>query len=194
MNHETDRSSVSFIFHIIEERLQQSVLREEDTDFQDVRTSQQTFVIARFALLFVVLLTPPIFYLIWTLVGAMGIITDRMAVMQSQVEQMKTDFDQVALYMEGIERSVVKMSDYVLVIPPMTDHIQRMRDEFKSMTVAMAQITPNLVKIDHILGIMDQDMAEMSYVFGILNRDVFVMRRNVNQMSSPLRMMPFFGQ
>ncbi len=188
-----DESPSLVIFRIIEERLRDAVTREEETDFRGVRDSRRTFVIGRLALILVALLSPPVFYLIWTLVGAMGVITDRMEYMKIQVAQMRTDFDEVSERMTSIDASVSNMSNNIAVIPPMEQRVKGMRGNFDTMTAAMGGITPNVTTIDQTLGIMDQDMAHMNHVFGFLNRDVFIMRHDVNRMSSPMRMFPFFG-
>ena len=48
-------------------------------------------------------------------------------------------------------------------------------------------------QIDQTLAGMDFDMAQMNNVFGHLNLNVFSMGRDVNTMSTPMRMFPFFG-
>jgi len=192
-NGESGDSSL-MIFRIIEQRLGEAVTREEDIDFRGVRDSRRTFLIGRTALIITMLLAPPVFYLIWTLVGHMGVITDRMQHMRDQVTEMRQDFDEVALRMANIDGAVSKMSHSIAVIPPMEQRLAGMRADFDVMTEAMGGITPNVTNIDQILGVMDRDMAEMNNAFGFVNRDVFRMRHNVNQMSSPMRMFPFFGQ
>ncbi len=182
------------IFRIIDQRLQDSVAREEQIDIRSVRDSRRTHLIGRISLLVVLCFTPPVFYLIWTLVGSMGIITHRMEYMKVQVAQMRSDFDEVAERMARIDGAVSNMSGNIAVIPPMEQRLDGMRGNVGIITAAMGGIAPNVTTIDHTLGIMDQDMAQMNYVFGFLNRDVFIMRRNVNRMSSPMRMIPFFGQ
>ena len=193
-NHESDDASSLLIFRIIKQRLEEMVEREEETDYRGVRDSRRTFLISRTALIVSLLLTPPVFYLIWTLVGDMGIITERMEHMKAQVTNMRQDFDDVALRVSSIDGSVSEMSRNIAVIPPMDQRLLGMRDDFDTMTVAMGEITPNVTTIDQILGIMDRDMAQMNHAFGFVNRDVFHMRHNVNKMSSPMRMFPFFGQ
>ena len=193
-NDEPGGSPNLLIFSIIEQRLQEAVAREEDVDYRSVRDSQRTQLLGRIALLCLLLLTPPVFYLIWTLVDAMGIITDRMEYMKVQVAEMRQDFDEVARRMARIDSAVSTMSTNIAVIPPMEKRLEGMREDFDVITVAMDGIAPNVTAIDQTLGVMDHDMAQMNYVFGFLNRDVFLMRRNVNQMSSPMRMIPFFGQ
>jgi len=193
-NEESGDAASLLIFRIIKERLGASVAREEEVDYRGVRDSRRTFFIGRTSLLMTLLLTVPVFYLIWTLVGAMGTITDRMEHMKVQVTVMRQDFDEVARLMASIDTSVSAMSGNIAVIPPMERRLSSMRGDFDVMTVAMGGITPNVTTIDGILGVMDRDMAEMSNAFGFVNRDVFHMRRNVNQMSSPLRMIPFFGR
>lgn len=182
------------VFRIIEERLEDLLKREEDVDFRGVRDSQRTNLIGRISIVLVMILTPPVFYLIWTLVGDMGIITERMDYMKVQVADMRTDFDEVAMRMTEIDTSVSNMSNNIAVIPPMELRLHGMRGDVDTIAAAMGGIAPNVTTIDHTLGIMDQDMAQMSYVFGFLNRDVFSMTRHVNQMSSPMRMIPFFGR
>ncbi len=198
MAEETDNGdsgdSSLLIFRIIEQRLSEAVTREEDIDFRGVRDSRHTFLIGRTALIITMLLAPPVFYLIWTLVGDMGLITERMEHMKVQVAEMRQDFDEVALRMDRIDGAVSKMSRSIAVIPPMEQRLAGMRGDFDVMTEAMGGITPNVTNIDKILGVMDRDMAEMNTAFGFVNRDVFQMRHNVNQMSSPMRMFPFFGQ
>ncbi len=191
---ESGDSASLLVFRIIEQRLKESVVREEETDFRGVRDSRRTQFVGRISLIIVLLLTPPVFLLIWTLVGAMGIITDRMENMKIQVAQMRLDFDDVAERTTKIDAAVSNMSQNIGVIPPMEQRLQGMRGDLDVISGAMGGIAPNVTAIDGILGVMDRDMAQMNYVFGFLNRDVFMMRRNVNQMSSPIRMMPFFGQ
>ena len=189
---ESGDSASLLVFRIIEERLRESVAREEEIDFRSVRDSRRTQLIGRISLLLVLLLTPPVFFLIWTLVGSMGIITDRMAHMKVQVGRV--DFDEVAQRMSKIDTAVSSMSRSIEVIPPMERRLDGMRGDLDVITGAMGGIAPNVTAVDNTLGVMDRDMAQMSYVFGFVNRDVFMMRRNVNQMSSPMRMMPFFGR
>ncbi len=193
-NNESADASSLLIFRIIKQRLEEAVARDEDIDFRGVRDSNRTQLIGRSAMLGVLLLTPPVFYLIWTLVGDMGVITERMEHMKVQVAGMRQDFDEVALHIASIDAAVSGMSRSIAVIPPMDRRLVDMRGNFSDMTAAMGGITPNVSTIDRILGVMDRDMAEMNHAFGFVNRDVFRMRHNVNQMSSPMRMIPFFGQ
>ncbi len=193
-NNESADASSLLIFRIMKQRLEEAVARDEDIDFRGVRDSNRTQLIGRFALLGGVLLTPPVFYLIWTLVGDMGIITERMEHMKVQVAEMRQDFDEVALHIANIDDAVLGMSSSIAVIPPMDRRLVNMLGNFSDMTAAMGGITPNVSTIDRILGVMNRDMAEMDNAFGVVNRDVFRMRHNVNQMSSPMRMIPFFGQ
>ncbi len=182
------------VFRIIDERLQDAVRREEDTDYRSNRANQRTQLIGRLSLLTVLLLTPPVFYLIWTLVLAMGVITDRMGVMYGEVDGMRVDLGDVAARMVEINGSVARMSENIAVLPPMEERLGGMRADLGSMSGAMSTIAPNVHAIDQTLGGMQQNMGRMDAVMGFLNQDMFRMRHNVNQMSSPMRMMPFFGQ
>jgi archaellum component FlaC len=181
-------------FRIIEERLQQAVQREEETDYQSSRANRRTQSIGRLSLLVVVLLTPPVFYLIWTLVVAMGVITDRMGAMHAEVGAMETRFDEVAVRMKRINGAVASMSQNIAVIPPMEERLLGMRQDMGRISGSMDGIAPNVHGVDQVLGGMDQNLLQMNHAFGILTRDVFRMRKNVNQMSSPMRMIPFLGQ
>lgn len=182
------------VFRIIDARLAEALRREEDVDYRSSKANQRTQLIGRVALVLVVLLTPPVFYLIWTLVGAMGVITDRMGAMHGDVGQMAQRFDEVAVRMRRINSSVSNMAQHVSVIPPMEERLLVMRDDIGLMSGSMAGIAPNVAAIDQVLGGMDQNLFRMDRAFEFLNRDVYRMRRDVNQMSSPMRMIPFFGQ
>ena len=182
------------VFRIIDERLQEAVQREEDTDYRSAKANRRTQTIGRISLAAVGLLTLPVFYLIWTLVVSMGVITDRMGAMHGQVGQMEQSFDEVAVRIQHINTAVGNMANNIAVIEPMEQRLLVMRDDIDSISASMGGIAPNVHAIDGILGGMDQNLVQMNHVFGFLNRDVFRMRQNVNQMSSPMRMMPFFGQ
>ncbi|WP_462319898.1 hypothetical protein [Halochromatium sp.] len=182
------------VFRIIDERLQEAVQREEDTDYRSAKANRRTQTIGRLSLAAVGLLTLPVFYLIWTLVGAMGVITDRMGAMHEQVGLMEQDFDEVAVRISRINTAVGQMTNNIAVIQPMEQRLLGMRADVNAISTSMDGIAPNVHAIDGILAGMDQDLIQMNHVFGFLNRDVFRMRQNVNQMSSPMRMMPFFGQ
>lgn len=182
------------VFRIIDERLQDAVRREEDTDYRSYRANQRTQLIGRISLFTILLLTPPVFYLIWTLVLAMGVITDRMEVMQGEVDGMAQDLTEVASRMVEINGSVARMTENIAVLPPMEQRLGGMRADLGSMAGGMSTIAPNVHAIDQTLGGMQQNMGRMDQVMGFLNQDMFRMRHNVNQMSSPMRMMPFFGQ
>ena len=182
------------IFRIIQERLQAAVARGEEIDYRRVQDSRRTFRIARISLAAVMVLSLPVFYLIWTLVGAMGTITERMEQMKVQVATMRRDFDEVSQLIQSIEGSVANMRQNIAVIPPMEKRLFQMREDFDVMAVSMNQgITPHVVSIDEILAVMEPNMAQMNQAFGLVNLDVFRMRKDVNTMSSPLRMMPFMG-
>lgn len=182
------------VFRIIDERLEEAVRREEETDYRSAKANRVTQTVGRLSMIVVALLTPPVFYLIWTLVMSMGVITDRMEVMHAQVDQMETRFDEVAVRMTRINSAVSNMSQNIAVIPPLEQRMLSMRDDMGLISGSMDGIAPNVRVIDQILGGMDQNLARIDYVFGFLNRDVFRMRKDVNQMSSPMRMIPFFGQ
>lgn|GEM_PF-3062163 len=182
------------VFRIIDQRLQDAVRREEETDYRSANATRRTQTIGRVSLIAAAVLTLPVFYLIWTLVGAMGVITDRMAAMHEQVGLMETNFDEVAVRVSRINASVANMSNRIAVIVPMEQRLLSMREDVGVISASMGGIAPNVDGIDQILGGMDQNLLQMNHVFGFLNRDVFRMRQNVNQMSSPMRMIPFFGQ
>jgi hypothetical protein len=182
------------MFRIIEERLSAALSREEDVDYRGLKATRRTQVIGRAALAMVILLTPPVFYLIWTLVGAMGVITDRMGMMNADISQMRQRFSGVSVRMQRINGAVSSMTENVAVIVPMEHRLLSMRDDMRLLSGSMGRIAPNVAQIDRILGGMDQNLIQIDYTFGFLNRDVYRMRRDVNQMSSPMRMMPFFGQ
>jgi hypothetical protein len=181
-------------FKIIEERLRETVQREEEIDYKSAKDNLRTQQIGRGALLVVLALTPPVFYLIWSLVLSMGIITDRMQAMRDDVSGMRTNFDEVSVRVAQIDDSVGNMSGNISVLPPMEERVAGMRRDYDQITGAMGTISPNVSTIDNTLFVMDQNMARMNYFFGFINRDVFRMQRNVNQMSSPMRMIPFIGQ
>jgi hypothetical protein len=182
------------VFRIIDERLQEAVRREEETDYRSSKANRVTQTIGRLSMIAIALLTPPVFYLIWTLVMSMGVITERMQVMHAQVDQMEQRFDEVAVRMKRINGSVSNMSRNISVIPPLEQRMLGMREDMGVISGSMEGIAPNVHAIDQILGGMDHNLARIDYVFGFLNRDVFRMRNDVNQMSSPMRMVPFFGQ
>lgn len=179
---------------IINRRMEDIVKQEEDVDYRHSRSNQRTQVIGRAAMIAMLFLTPPIFYLIWTLVGAMGVITDRMNLMHAEVDAMQQDFDRVAARVSNITTAVGQMRDSIQVIAPMDSRLQGMRTDIDAIAGAMGSISPDVGAIGQTIVGIDHDMAEMNQAFGFLNRDMFIMRRNVNQMSSPMRMMPFFGQ
>jgi len=194
-NENSDGDDTALVaFRIIRERLRGAIAGAEEIDYRGVRDSRRTFLIGRASLFMVMLLTLPVFFLIWSLVGSMGTITDRMGDMKQHVNEMRGNFDEVSNLVAAIDASVVTMSSSIEVIPSMERRLAGMRGDFDAMTSAMRGITPNVTHIDRTLGIMDQDMAQMNYAFGFVNRDVFLMGRNVNQMSSPLRMIPFLGR
>jgi hypothetical protein len=182
------------IFSTIKNRLEEAVVREENIDYLGVRDSRRTFLIGRASLFMSMLLTLPVFYLIWVLVDAMGAITGRMEHMKVYMTSMHQDFEELAQLVENINGSVVAMSENMVVILPMEQRLSGMRGDFDVITTAMGDITPSVTAIDQILSVMDRDMAEMNHAFGFVNRDVFQMRQNVNQMSNPMRMLPFFGR
>ena len=183
------------VVRVIESRLKEFVGREEKTDYQGVRDSQRTFLIGRVSLILSGLLTLPVAYLIFTLVRDMGKVTRHMDQMNTEVVTMRRHFDEVARIVGQLDTSMLNMSRAIAVLPPMERRLAGMRGDFDIITAAMnGGITPNVTTIDDILGVMDRDMAEMNQAFGFVNRDVFFMRHNVHQMSSPLRMMPFFGR
>ncbi|WPL11136.1 hypothetical protein Thiosp_00864 [Thiorhodovibrio litoralis] len=179
---------------IINERLEQTVKQEEDVDFRHSQSNQRTQLIGRVASIIMLVLTPPVFYLIWTLVGAMGVITERMGNMYGEIDAMQEDFSQVALHVSTIDTAVGRMRDHMSVMPPLEIKLRQMRGDIDLITGAMGDISPNVSGIGETVGGIDHNMIEMNQAFGLLNRDMFIMRRNVNQMSSPMRMMPFFGQ
>jgi methyl-accepting chemotaxis protein len=182
------------MLRIINQRLEEAVKQEEDIDYRHSQSNQRTQLIGRIALVGMLVLTPPIFYLIWTLVGAMGVITERMGAMYGQIDAMRQDFDQVATHVSQINTAVGEMNRSIAVMPPMNERLQRMRGDIDMLGGAMSEISPDISRIGETIVGIDRHMGEMHQAFGVLNRDMFIMRRNVNQMSSPMRMMPFFGQ
>jgi hypothetical protein len=182
------------VFRIIEGRLQEAVRREEDVDYRSARANQRTQLIGRLSLFTVLLLTPPVFYLIWTLVIAMGIITDRMGAMHGEVGGMTEDLAEVSARMVQINGSVARMTEHIAVLPPMEQRLRAMRGDLGAMTGSMSTIAPDVGAIDQTLAGMQHNMGRMDEVMGFLSQDMFRMRHNVNQMSSPMRMIPFFGQ
>jgi hypothetical protein len=178
---------------ILEARLVAAVGPEEDLDYHAQRTARATQLISYGALGIAMLLTPVIFYLIGSLVLSMGVITDRMGVMSENVAGMRGNFDETTARMGDIDRSVAHMTQNVAYIPGMERDMLRMRHDFSAMTETMSGLSPNMQQIDLTLAGMDYDMAQMNTVFGHLNLNVFSMGRDVNTMSGPMRMFPFFG-
>jgi hypothetical protein len=178
---------------ILEARLMAAVGPEEDLDYQGQRTARTTQVISQIAFGIAMLLTPVVFFLIGSLVLSMGVITDRMGVMAENVAGMRGNFDETTARMDDIDRSVAHMTHNVAFIPGMERDMLRMRHDFSAMTGTMNGLSPNMQQIDQALAGMDFDMAQMNNVFGHLNLNVFSMGRDVNTMSTPLRMFPFFG-
>jgi hypothetical protein len=190
---DSSESPVAYALQILEERLEEAVRREEDVDFEGQRTARVTQMISQGALYVSFLLAPVVFYLIFSLILSMGVITDRMEVMKNQVVGMRGNFDQVTERMAAIDQSVGHMTGNVAEMPGMEQHMQQMRGDFAVMTRAMEGIAPDMQVIDQTLARMDVDVAQMNNVFGHLNLNVFSMGRDVNTMSSPMRMLPFFG-
>ena len=178
---------------VLEGRLAAAVRREEDLDYQGQRTARTTQIISHTALGLAMLLTPVVFYLIGSLVLSMGVITDRMGVMSENVAGMRGNFDETTARMGDIDTSVAHMAGNVAYIPGMERDMLRMRHNFADMTATMDVLAPNMQQIDQTLAGMDFDVAQMNNVFGHLNLNVFSMGRDVNTMSSPMRMFPFFG-
>ncbi|MBK1649700.1 hypothetical protein [Rhabdochromatium marinum] len=181
-------------WQLINQRLEEAVKREEDLDYRHSQSNQRTQLIGRVALVVMLLLTPPIFYLIWSLVGSMGVITYRMESMYGEIDVMQRDFDQVAARITNIKTGVSQMNDHIAVMPPMATRLQGMRHDIGAIAGAMGRISPDVASVSQTIIGIDQHMGEMNQAFSVLNRDMFRMRHNVNQMSSPMRMMPFFGQ
>ena len=186
-------SPVMHALRVLEGRLAEAVQREEETDFQGQRAARTTQVISQIAQVSLIVLTPIIFYLIFSLILAMGIITDRMGAMAVKVAGMRVSFDETTERMDGIDRSVVHMTGNVGHIPGMEQDMQRMRRDFAAMTETMNALAPNMQVIDQILAGMDFDVAQMNQVFGHVNSNVFSIGKDVNTMSTPMRMFPFFG-
>jgi hypothetical protein len=181
-------------FHIINGRLAQTVKDEEDVDYRHSQCNQRTQLIGRVSTILMLLLTPPVFYLIWTLVGAMGVITERMGNMYGEIHAMTEDFHEVSARVASIDSAVGQMRNHMGVMPPMDLKLRHMHEDIDLITGAMGDIAPDVGGIGQIIGGIDQHMGEMNQAFSVINRDMFFMRKNVNQMSSPMRMMPFFGQ
>jgi hypothetical protein len=178
---------------ILEGRMEEAVRREEDVDFEGQRAAKVTQVISQMAVYASFFLTPVIFYLIFSLILSMGVITDRMQVMADKVGGMRGNFDDVAQRMAAIDVSVTHMEGNVAHMPGMEKRMHQMRGDFDQMTETMNGIAPNMRDIDWTLGGMGRDMAQMNQVFGHLNLSVFSMGHDVNTMSGPMRMLPFFG-
>ena len=182
------------VFRIINARLQDAVRREEEVDYRSARANRRTQTVGRVSLIAIALLTPPVFYLIWTLVVAMGVITERMLVMRDQMEHMQGDFQEVAVRIAAIDDSVSSITRHVSVIPPLEQRMLSLREDMGLISGDMGGIAPNVYAIDQVLGGVDHNVAQMNHIFGFINRDVFRMRKDVTQMNSPMRMIPFFGQ
>lgn len=186
--------AVTILLNVFKDRMTDSVKSEEDMDYKAQQAMHKTHKITHFSLYAAFILTPVIFYLIGTLVLDMSTITNRMEVMAADVAAMKSDFDQVSAVMTAIDTSVVNMSRNIAVIPDMDTQVAGMNQDFTLMVGAMGGITPDVNLIDRLLSGMDYDMAQMNNLFGHLNHNVFFMGRDVNTLSSPMRMMPFFGR
>jgi len=189
-----EQDTATLLLKVFEERMTESVATEEEMDYRAQQSAQQTQKITKISLYVAFIFTPVIFYLIGTLVLAMGTITDRMKMMAEDVGSMKHDFDQVSALMKGMDASVVNMSNNIKVIPEMATQVAGMNGNFTEMVGAMQRITPEVGNIDHLLGGMDKNMDHMNGLFGHMNRNVLFMSRDVNTLSSPMRMIPFFGR
>lgn len=161
-------------------------------DYTARQAMKKTHKITLFGLYTAFILTPVMFFLIGTLLLDMGTITNRMAVMADDVAAMKRDFDQVSTVMTSIDKSVVNMSNNIAVIPVMDEQLVGINRNFTLMTGAMGEVTQDVTEIDRLLGRMDYDMAHMNNLFSYMNHNVLFMGRDVNTLSSPMRMMPFF--
>jgi hypothetical protein len=189
---ESDAATV--LLRVFEERTRQSVLEEEKIDFDAQRVWQRTNRITLTSVVSAIALTPFIFYLIGTLMSDMGTISEQMGIMRDDVAAIKTDFDEVAVLMSGMDNAVSNMTHSIEVVPLMSTEAAGMNNNFSLMVGAMNGITPNVSEIDRLLAVMDYDMAHMSNLFDHINRHVLFMGRDVNTMSGPMRMMPFFGR
>lgn len=178
---------------VLEGRLADAVQREEEVDFQGQRAARTTQLITQGAQVALVVLGPIVFYLIFSLIQSMGIITDRMGAMAVKVAGMRTSFDETTERMDRIDGSVRHMTVNVSYIPGIEKDMQGMRRDFSVMTQTMNGLAPDMRAIDQTLAGMDQDLAQMNAVFSHMNSNVFSIGRDVNTMSGPMRMFPFFG-
>lgn len=186
-----DIDSIVFAFQIMERQTRQVADKVINVSDASQRITTQTNFIIRISILIAMLLTPFLFYMIYTLTFDMSKISLMMVQMDTNMQGMRENFEVVTDNVTAMEQHVSHMSQAVASLPHMDHTVVGMRDTLHQMTDKMQQMQGRMGNMDGSMQSITQNVSSMNNVFSHMNQAVLFMQHNVETLSRPARMMPF---
>jgi hypothetical protein len=178
-------------FVILDERMRQAAINCTHVSDASVRISEQTNMIIRASLFAAMLLTPFLFYMIFTLTLDMTKISSVMRDMDAHMAGMSGHFDAVASSTNAMRVEVIGMSESIAVLPQIDGTVFGMQEPLGNMTDTMQQLRDSMQVMDDDMRFITHNVSGMNDAFYQMNRSVFSMQNDIGTLSRPAQMMPF---
>lgn len=186
-----DKESMASAFATLDERMHQASINFTHVSEASVRISEKTNMIIRASLLAAMLLTPFLFYMIFTLTFDMTEISSSMRDMDGHMAGMSGHFDVVASSTNAMRVEVIGMSESIAVLPQIDGAVFGMQKPLGNMTESMQQLRNSMQVMDDDMRLITHNVSGMNDAFYQMNRSVFLMQNDVRTLSRPAQMMPF---
>jgi prophage DNA circulation protein len=186
-----DHESMVSAFATLDERMRQAAINFTHVSDASVRISEKTNMIIRSSLFAAMLLTPFLFYMIFTLTLDMTQISSVMRDMDAHMAGMSGHFDTVASSTNAMRGQVIGMSESIAVLPQIDGTVFGMQEPLGNMTDTMQQLRDSMQGMDDDMRFITHNVSGMNDAFSQMNRSVFSMQNDIGTLSRPAQMMPF---
>ncbi len=190
-SNDSDLDRIVFAFQIIERQTHDVAGKFSQTSAASQRITMTTNLIIRVSFISAIILTPFLFFMIYTLTFDMSKIRNMMQGMDEHMYAMRENFDRVTLNVDQMQSDVGVMSQDVASLPAIDNSVSQMRQTLSEMTQTMQNMDGNMGNMTGSMETITQNVGSMNHVFSQMNQSVFFMQHNVDTLSRPARMMPF---
>jgi len=156
-----------------------------------VRIGRRTTQIVRFGMAGLTILGAALFFLIAVLTRDFATITGEMQRMSVYMESMERNFTRVAADIGDVRQSLASINNNIADVPAISHSVESMDGSMTTLSTDMSGMleqirvmTGSVAAITANLQLINQQFAEMNFKVGHMAGDM-------NQMSKPLKLLPF---
>ncbi|MDH5514447.1 MAG: hypothetical protein OEY45_04740 [Gammaproteobacteria bacterium] len=156
-----------------------------------IRIGRRTTQIIRFGMTGMAILGMALFYLIFILTKDFSQVTKHMDHMSDYMQQMQGDIGSISSDIGLMQKTMMNINDNTTILPAMNNAVANMDGSLVNLSGDVHSMVEQIHAMNGNVGNMAANIQLLNRQITDMNVTMGYMSSNVNQMSKPMKMLPF---